>query len=525
MWSKRITSRNIDRRRRLAIEQLGSRDLLTQLGDFNQDGRHDTEDIDALSIAVAQGDANLQFDVDRSGAVDVEDLREWRAVAATLNGFAAPYSLGDANLDGIVDAIDLNAVATNWLTSNMRWSGGNFVPDSIVGARDLNELGINWEEQLEFTKNDFEFMSFEELATADRPWWIVQGDFNGDDAVDLAVAAARQLAEITVHLGNGDGTFRAPLPTKIDVFPKTPDTGDFDGDGNLDLAIPIQDTVTILRGNGDGTFVVGAKLPTSPGTAHALPGDYNGDGILDLAIAETELHRISVHLGTGEPALGIGFVGFDRAFVYQAGSHPVHIVTDDFDQNGTLDLAVADRNWGQIRTLKGNGDGTFQESAVVVGDEVDHDEFPIRLSAVDFNQDGLKDLVSANSKRNYISVFLGDGNGSFVFDRNVRTGWGPQSLATGDFNGDGQLDVATPNGFSDNIFVILNDGDGVFSKRKVFTADNPVDVVAGDFNTDGVDDLAVALRDNELVILTSNPSVGSSAFWQLRREDILARRM
>ncbi len=82
------------------------------------------------------------------GLVSDLDLEQWLQGAATFNGFAAPYLFGDANLDGTVNATDLNALALNWQNNISSWGGGDFTADGVVNAGDLNKLALSWRESI-----------------------------------------------------------------------------------------------------------------------------------------------------------------------------------------------------------------------------------------------------------------------------------------------------------------------------------------------------------------------------------------
>ena len=116
--------------------------------DFNDDGAIDNLDVDALVSSIAAGDNPSQLDLNGDGSVSGPDLDQWLEDAASANGFAAPYLFGDANLDGSVDAGDLNALALSWQDSVASWSGGDFTADGIVDAGDLNLLALNWQDSI-----------------------------------------------------------------------------------------------------------------------------------------------------------------------------------------------------------------------------------------------------------------------------------------------------------------------------------------------------------------------------------------
>ena len=116
--------------------------------DFDGDEVCNTVDIDMLTAEIIAGTNNADFDVNGDGNVNLEDQDQWRADAATENGFAAPYLNGDADLNGSVVAGDLNALGTNWQSSPNAWSRGDFNADGIVNSGDLNLLALNWQDSI-----------------------------------------------------------------------------------------------------------------------------------------------------------------------------------------------------------------------------------------------------------------------------------------------------------------------------------------------------------------------------------------
>jgi hypothetical protein len=107
-------------------------------GDFNGDGSVDAADINVLFGAISSGNMAAEFDLNNSGAVDQNDVEF--LVENIIGTF-----MGDANLDGKVNAMDLNQVGINWQRMDgAGWENGDFTGDGAVNAQDLNVIGINW---------------------------------------------------------------------------------------------------------------------------------------------------------------------------------------------------------------------------------------------------------------------------------------------------------------------------------------------------------------------------------------------
>jgi hypothetical protein len=265
---------------------------------------------------------------------------------------------------------------------------------------------------------------------------VAVGDFNGDGKLDLAVANVGS-NNVSILLGNGDGTFQAAVDYGAGSNPDSVAVGDFRGDGKLDLVVAndLGNNVSILLGNGDGTFQAAVSYGAGMTLFSVAVGDFNGDGKLDLVVADAVSDYISVLLGNGDGT-------FKTAVQYVAGLEPFSVAVADFNGDGKLDLAVANNEGASVSILLGNGNGTFK-AAVNYGTGT----APGAVAVGDFNGDGKLDLVvgGANSNNvNVVSVLLGNGDGTFQAAVNYGAGAGQTSVAVGDFNGDGRLDLAFP---------------------------------------------------------------------------------
>jgi FG-GAP-like repeat/Cep192 domain 4 len=321
---------------------------------------------------------------------------------------------------------------------------------------------------------------------------IITADFNGDGKLDLAyLVEAIAPGSVIIQLGNGDGSFQAPVSYPAGDVPSALVASDFNGDGKLDVAAANTqgNTISILLGNGDGTFKSQITVPTAPGPLVLVAGDFNGDGKLDLAAANR--YQDSGDVGGVSILLGNGDGTFQSHVDYATSLFAYATTIGDFNGDGNLDLIffLGGSLPGQLLFLPGNGDGTFQSPQSFPADSNVES-----LIAADFNEDGNLDLVTADLGGGAY-VFLGNGNGTFQSAVEYAPGHLGLCLAAGDFNADGKLDLALTNQDQDSFSVLLGNGDGTFQSPVDFpTSEGALGVAAGDFNGDGKLDLAVVVN-------------------------------
>ena len=113
--------------------------------DLNKDTLVDCDDIDLLYAKISSGENEAAYDLNDDGMVDDGDIPVFLQAAATAIGFSEAIRSGDANLNGVIDAADLNIVGLNWLDENVTsWCTGDFNRDGTVNANDLNSIGVHW---------------------------------------------------------------------------------------------------------------------------------------------------------------------------------------------------------------------------------------------------------------------------------------------------------------------------------------------------------------------------------------------
>ena len=202
-------------------------------------------------------------------------------------------------------------------------------------------------------------------------------------------------------LGNGDGTFAEAVPYTLGDGPRPIASGDFNGDGSVDLAVGStwMSTVSVLLGDGSGTFETRSD---HPGYAYEslATGDFDGDGTTDLAAA-AQGDFVTVLLGSTTETLQPPV-----QYPVQVGARSV--TTADFNGDGKLDIATVNHTQSTAGVLFGSGDGTFQRAtsyAIAVTNPTTIGLGPTAITAGDLNGDGAPDLA-VTTQQNNNSVFV-----------------------------------------------------------------------------------------------------------------------
>ena len=245
--------------------------------------------------------------------------------------------------------------------------------------------------------------------------------FHADShAAIVAPADADAFDEVVLPVGDG--------PASLAI-------ADVNHDGHPDILVANtkSQTLSVLLGDGHGHFhpAPGAACATGPGPNDIATGDFNGDGNLDLAIANTGTPNLTILLGDGKG----GFAPAPHSpFATRSNPHVHGVAVGDFNDDGKLDVVTDDWGNNQFLLLLGDGAGNLASPGV---------PFPTgkrpyqRLRSADFNRDGRPDVVTTNLDENTVSILLGDGHGGFANAAGspFPAGAAPWAVAVADMNG------------------------------------------------------------------------------------------
>lgn len=480
----------------------------------------------AYSIAVGKVDGNSSLVVANycvsssncsNGSVGVllgNGTGTFQAAVSYNSGDQNAYSIAvaDVNDDGLPDVLVANVCASGSSCSN----GSVGVLLGIAGGTFQGAITYNSGDQTAYS-----------TAVA---------DLNGDGKPDLIVANECAIStscangSLSVLLGNGDGTFQTATSYSSGGYHATSvAVANVAGASNPPALLVANQcasssncsngTISVLLGNGNGTFQAPVSYNSGGEYAYSIAvEDVNGDGNPDLLVAnQCQTYGSCGNGGGVSVLLGNGDGTFQTAVSYNSGGYEAYsIAVGNLNGNpsGPLDLVVANscasfsdcENGGGVSVLMGNGDGTFQPAVSYSSGGYQ----AVAVAVADVNGDGTPDLLVANQcvsssdcNNGGIGVLLGIGDGTFqpaVFTSTPELSMG--QIAVADFNGDGFLDAAIGSG----TILLLGNGDGTFQTPLSLGASGN-DIAVGDFNNDGRPDLAVG---GVTILLNILPAVTSS---------------
>ena len=290
------------------------------------------------------------------------------------------------------------------------------------GRLDLAGLGARTAAVL-LSTGDGTFGPRAEFPVADFAQDLTAGDFDRDGRTDLAVTINSPSVSVSLLRGNGDGTFQAPvnLPNTTNLDSPTVVATDVDNDGLTDLLVGHQiscftapcvvgRTISVLLGNGDGSFQPAREVDVGIGISKIAVGDFDRDGNRDLAVAGSSSRLYLLH-GRGDGTFAQQPTRTLTADTLGVDATDVDVA--NLNGDGIQDLVVAIAlNGSRTAVLLGNADGTFGDPLILTDPGL---RVPQYVAVADYNLDGFQDLAMALADGNSGLMQIRNGNGDGTF--------------------------------------------------------------------------------------------------------------
>ncbi len=364
----------------------------------------------------------------------------------------SPQRLESADFDGDGD-VDLATISSQPPTLSFRSNDGSGRLSTVTSialrgppaelaavdldADDVDELVLACGNEVSvWIARDEDWLDLIATITLDtQPQQIASGDFNGDGDTDIAVTGhdwlSRSTDRIEVLLGDGSGGFFARLPTVLGVKLRGITAADLDGDGYAELLLAAAGSLAILGNRRDGSFTALQVVPESAEIEGSVVArDFDADGDVDVI---TLGDRLDLWENDGSGALERTWRAPRRARALR------HATVGDLDANGRLDLVMT--SWhetGRVFVAMDNGRGAFAISQVAV---LGHDLLDVALG--DFDLDGATDLAVVHRQGGLTG--LSQVAPPTGLDRNhdgLLDSCGESSFIRGDIDASGTLDLS-----------------------------------------------------------------------------------
>jgi hypothetical protein len=320
-------------------------------GDFNNDG---TDDVATLLRQTGQ---LLVYLTGADGQLGAAVTTE---VTPNVNFGTEPMSVGDFNNDGR-DDIAIGLSVTSSVAILLAGVGGVLAAGTPVP------------------------MPGRVVATT-------VADLNGDSTLDIATVTAD--GQLNIALGIGSGLFAASIPYATVATPTSLDTGDYDGDGDLDIfvASSTSASVSLHRNLGVGNFTRAGSIEISAVSSGIAVADFNSDTAADFAVISDQGSLLEIYQSFGD-----GDFGLLRS--EPLTNQPQQITTDDIDGDGATDLLIGGWRYS-ASVLLGDDLGGFTRPIWVGGTQWDE----LSIAAADLDGNGSKELITVSSNTNELVV-------------------------------------------------------------------------------------------------------------------------
>ncbi len=315
------------------------------------------------------------------------------------------------------------------------------------------------------------------------------GDVSGSPDADIVYLISDQ---VVVRVGDGRESFGGEVfsaSLTADTFELT----DFDGDGELDMAaVGVGEMLRVLLGNGSGSFSVSASTAVGAEGQTLAVGDFEDNGAPDVVVGSGGIGMLYPVLGLGDGELAPlpSLPGFGSIW---------GVAVADFTGDLEMDVALTIEGgvMDGVAFRMGDGTGGFSDQSTTPGTM----SGARALVTGDFDDNGTSDIAYTSVTQNAVGVLLSNGEGGFSAEQIIPVGVGPVALATADFTNDGHDDLVVGHQGENGLRFLLAQPDGMLTEGEPLPLTESIaDLATGDVNGDGVPDIT-AVSDDQPVLL------------------------
>ena len=317
--------------------------------DLDRDGDHDL-----AVVNIGSNDVTLLSNDGRGKLSAVQNV--------AVGSLPYDIAVADVNGDGRAD-LAVSSIATGSVCVLINTGAGTFAPPARIGLRDrvfsiaagdfdgdgdADLAACGGENSLWLLRNDgAAAFTVEAIAGASpRPHKVLAADLDGDGKLDLITMGSTAVDNLVVLWNSGGGQFESGLRVSVDEKAASVAVGDFNGDGNPDLAATAR-FVLILLNAGGREFSLSSKVHPGPPLDGIAAGDLDGDGDADLVVVGGQDEQNTWVL------LNDGKASFTVEEGMCAGSEPTCVVAADLTGDGALDLVVTNQGSYTVSLFRG----------------------------------------------------------------------------------------------------------------------------------------------------------------------------
>lgn len=476
----------------------GTNPIIIKNGDFNEDGNQDlvVTNYNSSNISILLGNGNGTFNPQINYAIGTGQCD---VICTDFNGdnhIDLALTMSSGNNISFLIGTGLGTFSTSPTTligSQPRLlESADFNGD---GKKDLVAVNSSTNNVSVYIGNGFGgFSTAINYTVGYQPGAITCADFNNDGAPDLAITNGSTDNKIHVLINSGTGSFASAIAYDIGGWAssKSISAKDLNNDGNIDVVIVYSGVISIIYGIGNGAFLSPVFYSGSYGVAGLTLADFNNNGTLDIALSDSFFDNIKIYNNNGTG-------NFETTISCIAGKvYPRSFTTGDFNTDGNIDFILGDINGSDsIALIPSNGQMIYSTAVQKKGGGLTNGSG--YFISDDFNNDTKIDVAFTGnlSSQNSLTVKLGNGNGNFISTNSysVNSYGYERAITKADYNNDGNMDIAVATDASGNagkVTVFLGTGNGTFASQTYsLYVGTTFAITSTDLNNDGTTDIAV----------------------------------